>query len=167
MQRIIAYTWRLLLHTLEKDFPMTDRPNVLVFCLDQMRQDFFSLHGHPVVRTPHMDSIGGCGVSFMRARSECPTCIPARQTLMTGLDPWGINMFHNVGGQPLPEGAPLAGCLSDAGYQTHAVGKMHWFPEQARYGFDEVECDEEYRKFPKISCMIMSAICKTKVSRTA
>ena len=68
---------------------------------------------------------------------------------MTGLDPWGINMFHNVGGQPLPEGAPMAGCLSDAGYQTHAVGKMHWFPERARYGFDEVECDEEYRKFPQ------------------
>lgn len=123
------------------------RPNVLVICLDQMRQDFFSLHGHPMVRTPHMDSIGGCGVSFARARSECPTCIPARQTIMTGLDPWGINMFNNVGGQPLPDGAPtLAGCLGDDGYQTHAVGKMHWFPERARYGFDEVECDEEYRK---------------------
>lgn len=132
-----------------QELAMNDRPNVLVICLDQMRQDFFSLHGHPLVRTPHMDSIGGCGISFQRARSECPTCIPARQTLMTGLDPWGINMFHNVAGQALPCDAPtLAGCLSDAGYQTHAVGKMHWFPERARYGFDEVECDEEYRKLP-------------------
>ena len=52
MQRFIAYTWRHLPRTLEKEFPMTDRPNVLVVCLDQMRQDFFSLHGHPVVRTP-------------------------------------------------------------------------------------------------------------------
>ena len=123
-----------------------------------MRQDFFSLHGHPLVRTPHMDSIGGCGVSFTRARSECPTCIPARQTLMTGLDPWGINMFFNRGGQPLPEGAPtLAGCLSDAGYQTHAVGKMHWFPERARYGFHEVEFDEEYRTFKTAACTTTSA----------
>ena len=127
---------------------MSEQPNILMICLDQMRQDFFGLHGHPFIRTPHMDTIGGNGISFARARSECPTCIPARQTLFTGLDPWGINMFCNVGGQALPEGAPtLPGLLSDNGYQTHAVGKMHWYPERARYGFHEVECDEEYRTF--------------------
>ena len=125
---------------------MGERPNILLICLDQMNQDWFSLHGHPLVRTPHMDSIGGTGISFARAHSECPTCIPARQTMMTGLDPWGINMFCNRGRQRFPEGrAKLAECLSAAGYQTHAVGKMHCYPARDRLGFHEVETDEEYR----------------------
>ena len=124
-----------------------DRPNILAICLDQINPDWFSLHGHPLVRTPHMDSIGGAGMTFRRAHSPCPTCIPARQTIMTGLDPWGINMFANKGGQPLPEGkATLAGLLSDAGYHTHAVGKMHNYPERDRMGFHDIETDEEYRK---------------------
>ena len=105
------------------------------------------MHGHPLVRTPHMDSIGGTGISFDRARSECPTCIPARQTIMTGLDPWGINMFCNKGNQPFPEGKPkLTELLSDAGYHTGAFGKLHCYPERDRLGFHEAEIDEEYRK---------------------
>jgi arylsulfatase A-like enzyme len=126
----------------------TTAPNILAICLDQIRWDWFSLHGHPLVRTPHMDSIGGRGVSFTRAFSQCPTCIPARQTLMTGLDPWGIQMFANKGTQPFPAGRPrLADCLAAAGYQTHAVGKLHCYPGRDRIGFHEAETDEEYRVY--------------------
>ena len=123
-----------------------EQPNIVLICLDQIRQDWFSLHGHPFVRTPHIDSIGGTGISFDRARSECPACIPARQCIMTGLDPWSLDMFGNVEGQPLPAEQPtLAGLLSDAGYQTHAVGKLHTYPARSRIGFHEAEIDEEYR----------------------
>ncbi len=126
--------------------PDSSQPNILVFCLDQIRQDWFSLHGHPFVRTPHIDTIGGAGISFDRAVSQCPTCIPARQSLMTGLDPWSINMTRNIGKQTFPEGRPkLAELLSDAGYQTYAVGKMHCYPSRDRLGFDDIENDEEYR----------------------
>jgi len=128
---------------------MERKPNILMLCLDQINRDWFSLHGHPMVRTPQMDSIGGGGISFDRAYSQCPACIPARQSLMTGLDPWSINMQCNVGDQPFPEGRPkLAELLSAAGYQTHAAGKMHCFPFRDRLGFHEIENDEEYRKGP-------------------
>jgi arylsulfatase A-like enzyme len=126
---------------------MDGKPNILLICLDQINHDWFSLHGHPLVRTPHMDSVGGTGISFDRAFSQCPTCIPARQSMMTGLDPWSIDMLCNEPRQPFPEGKPrLARLLSDAGYQTHAAGKMHCFPFRDRVGFHEVESDEEYRK---------------------
>ena len=109
---------------------MSDKPNILVICLDQIRQDWFSMHGHPLVRT-HIWTPSVALALALIARSNVPTCIPARQTIMTGLDPWGINMFCNVGNQPFPEGKPkLAELLSDAGYHTGAFGKLHCYPER-------------------------------------
>ena len=82
---------------------------------------------------------------------------------MTGLDPWSLNMFGNVEGKSLPGEENLAGSLSDAGYQTHAVGKLHTYPERARLGFHEAEIDEEYRTLSTGKFMIMNSICEIRV----
>ena len=77
--------------------------------------------------------------------SECPVCCPARRILMTGLSPYGINMFQNRDLQDFPEGPKLAECLSDAGYLCHGVGKMHTWPPRHRMGFHDIEINEEGR----------------------
>ena len=62
-----------------------DRPNVLLITVDQMRGDCLGVLGHPVVETPHLDTMAHRGVMFTNAYSAVPTCIASRAAIMTGL----------------------------------------------------------------------------------
>lgn len=126
------------------DRPET-RPNVLLVMVDQWPGRLLGAAGHPVIQTPTIDAIARNGVRFTRAYSECPICIPARRTLMTGTTPrtHGDRIFGTVNRMPaLPT---IAQCFRDAGYQSFAVGKLHVYPPRDRIGFDDVLLAEEGR----------------------
>lgn len=40
------------------------KPNIVLICVDQMRGDAMSGAGHPVVRTPWIDSLASGGTTF-------------------------------------------------------------------------------------------------------
>lgn len=87
-----------------------------------MRGDCLSAAGHPVVETPNLDHLAAMGSRFAHAYSLVPSCLPARATLMTGMDQWHMDILGMGRGQgPIPNDFPntLAGTLSNAGYQTH------------------------------------------------
>jgi arylsulfatase A-like enzyme len=113
------------------------RPNILLVTTDQQRGDCLGLAGHPVLETPHMDFLGGSGTHFRRAYSECPICVPARRTIMSGQSPaaHGVLTNHSVAWEPAHT---LAGDLRHAGYQTYMVGKLHLSPPRKRFGFDHL-----------------------------
>jgi len=121
------------------------RPNVLLVMADQWSGTRLGSAGHPTVQTPTLDQLARCGVSYDRAYSECPICIPARRTLMTGTTTrtHGDRVFRKS--EPMPELPTLAGCFHDAGYQAFCVGKLHVYPERDRIGFDDVLLSEEGR----------------------
>lgn len=109
------------------------KPNVLLIMTDQQRGDCLGIDGHPVLQTPYLDSIGASGVRFEHAYSACPTCIPARRTLMSGKTPHGHGVYINY---DTDMNCPtLPGCFSEAGYQTHLAGKLHLWPQRKLYGF--------------------------------
>jgi choline-sulfatase len=112
---------------------MKSKPNILLFITDQQRGDCLGIEGHPVVQTPYIDQVGAEGVHFTRAYTECPVCIPARRSLMTGQRPahHGVLMNYNT----RLDGPTLPGELAGAGYQTHLVGKLHLWPARKLYGF--------------------------------
>jgi arylsulfatase len=114
------------------------RPNILLILTDQQRGDCLGLAGHPVLETPAMDFIGHSGSFFQRAYSECPHCIPARRTIMSGLSPAAHGMLVNAPGQDWNPAHTLAGELRQAGYQTEMIGKLHLWPHRKRYGFDHL-----------------------------
>ncbi|HEX6143155.1 MAG TPA: sulfatase-like hydrolase/transferase [Geminicoccaceae bacterium] len=121
------------------------RPNVLLVMVDQWPGRLLGIAGHPVIQTPTLDAIARNGVYFPRAYSECPICIPARRTLMTGTTPrtHGDRVFGTVNRMPsLPT---VAQCFRDGGYQAFAVGKLHVYPPRSRIGFDDVLLAEEGR----------------------
>ena len=64
---------------------------------------------------------------------------------MTGVSPrtHGDRDFGET--KPMPDLPTMAQTFRDAGYQAHAVGKLHVYPPRARAGFDEVILCEEGR----------------------
>src|SRR5262245_9575968 len=100
------------------------RPNFLLFITDQHRVDFLGCSGHPVLKTPHIDSMAARGVRFTRFYVATPVCMPNRATLMTGRMPSVHGARSN--GIPLPlRSNTFVGLLRASGYSTALVGKSH------------------------------------------
>lgn len=117
-----------------------ERPNVVLIMTDQQRGDCVGLdpNAPEVLQTPNLDWLGNSGAFFGRGYSECPSCIPARRSLMTGTAPAsnGVVGFQGMEWRPRHT---LAGELSGAGYQTEMIGKLHLSPARKRYGFDHMQ----------------------------
>ncbi|WBU52870.1 sulfatase-like hydrolase/transferase [Paracoccus sp. SCSIO 75233] len=122
----------------------TDRPDVLLITVDQWSAHMLGAAGHPVIQTPTLDELCRNGTRFTNAHSECPICVPARRSLMTGASSrrHGDRVYDDQ--MPMPP-ETLAASFSAAGYQTHAVGKLHVFPQRDRIGFHDVQLEEEGR----------------------
>ena len=61
------------------------KPHVLMICTDHWSALNTRPGGHPVVMTPTLAQLARSGVRFSQAYSPCPSCIPARKSLMTGM----------------------------------------------------------------------------------
>ena len=121
------------------------RPNILFILTDQQRGDCLGIEGHSVLQTPNLDWLARSGTHFRRGYSECPSCIPARRTLMSGQAPAANGMVGYKGGVQWNPAHTLAGELAKAGYQTEMVGKLHLYPARKRYGFDHIQLAESTR----------------------
>jgi arylsulfatase len=121
------------------------RPNLILITTDQQRGDCLSCDGHPVCETPNLDALAEQGFRFSKAYTAVPSCTPARAGIMTGMDQWNHGRLNMEGGDPLEWPQTLPGGLSAAGYQTQAVGKMHFYPQRRLYGFHNMILDESGR----------------------
>ncbi|HHX40117.1 MAG TPA: arylsulfatase [Armatimonadetes bacterium] len=125
------------------------RPNILLIMTDQHRGDCLGCAGHPALETPYLNQLAAEGTRFRYAYTAVPSCIPARATLMTGMHQWhtGILGMGRSGGNMTPAYRhTLPGELGRAGYHTQGIGKMHFHPQRARYGFDNLILDESSRE---------------------
>ena len=124
---------------------MSVQPNVLLISTDHWPAHLLGCAGHPVIQTPTLDELARSGVRFSNCYAECPVCIPARRTLMTGTTPrtHGDRVFKET--LEMPDMPTMAQTFRNAGYQAYAVGKLHVFPQRDRIGFDDVILDEEGR----------------------
>lgn len=120
-------------------------PSVLLISTDHWPAYLMGGAGHPAIRTPTLDSLAGAGVRYTNAYAECPVCIPARRTLMTGTTPRTHGDRNFLVQEPMPPFPTMAQTFRDAGYQAYAVGKLHVFPQRDRIGFDDVILAEEGR----------------------
>ncbi|WP_052326334.1 sulfatase-like hydrolase/transferase [Brachybacterium muris] len=119
---------------------MTDRPNIILVCVDEMRADAFGAAGNEQIDTPNLDELARGGYRFSRAYSATPTCVPARVAMFTGKSPELHGRYGYRDGIDFHSAYPvtLQSTLREAGYQAFGVGKMHVFPARARCGFDDV-----------------------------
>lgn len=125
--------------------PRPPRPHVLLITTDHWPAHLLGAAGHPTLQTPTLDDLCRAGVRYTNTYSECPVCIPARRSLLTGTPPrtHGDRTFQTT--LPMPDATSLAAAFADQGYQTQAVGKLHVYPQRDRVGFDDVLLAEEGR----------------------
>ncbi len=121
-----------------------NRPNILLLMTDQMRGDCMGIAGHPDVKTPYLDHLAANGLRFDNAYTACPSCVPARCALHTGLKPehHGRVGYQDRVAWNYP--VTMAGELAKAGYYTQCVGKMHVHPLRNLMGFHHIELHDGY-----------------------
>ncbi len=122
----------LLLPGIRADEPR--RPNVLWIVADDLAPYTVGAYGCTRVKTPNIDRLAAEGLRFDRAYCNSPVCTASRAAFITGRYPRtvGVTLLPT----PLPEKErTLANLLKDAGYDTAAIGKMH-FNSTLRHGFD-------------------------------
>ncbi len=121
----------------------SEKPNIVYIVLDQWRGDCLGIadSAHPVM-TPHFDQIAYEGLWYRRAYADCPVCMPQRATMLTGFTAsqhGSPQNFMSGPRTPIDRSQSLPHRLTrEAGYQTKAVGKMHFWPERARFGFEDI-----------------------------
>ena len=125
------------------------KPNILFLMCDQLRGDALGSSGNPAAETPHLDYLASRGTVFERAYSACPSCLPARASLWTGLNQYHAGILGMGSGQPPLCNTfrhTLAGELTRGGYQTMLIGKAHFHPHRESMGFEKTWLDESGRK---------------------
>ncbi|WP_309385510.1 sulfatase-like hydrolase/transferase [Cerasicoccus frondis] len=112
------------------------RPNIILITTDQQRWDALALNRPSTeLRTPRLDELAAGGLNCTRAYTTCPVCIPARRSLLSGLHPQTHGLFGYQDGLDWDAPVSTPGLLSQAGYQTQLIGKLHLYPQRKRYGY--------------------------------
>lgn len=108
--------------------------NVLWICADDLAAYACGTFGGQHAKTPNIDRLAARGRRFDRAFCNSPVCTASRQSFLTGRYPRTIGVTQLA--TPLPENeTTLAELLKTAGYDTAAIGKMH-FNSTLAHGFD-------------------------------
>jgi arylsulfatase A-like enzyme len=120
------------------------RPNILLLMTDQQRFDTIQATGSAFMETPGLDRLAREGRHYSHAYSPNPICLAARHNLLTGLPARYHGFPDNLHGATTRTDLPtLPRILSDNGYETRAIGKMHFLPPRRHNGFDRMELMEE------------------------
>ena len=123
----------------------TSRPNIVLITTDQQRFDAVGGTGPACLETPHIDALRDEGITFTRAYADCPVCVPSRITIMTGRSALSHGVTGNAAtSRVIDRNTSLPSCLRSAGYQTAAIGKMHFGPQRTRHGFEEMILPDDY-----------------------
>ncbi len=102
------------------------KPNIIFLLTDDQRAGTLGCEGHPVIKTPNIDSLAENGVRFHNAFIAEPVCSPSRATYFTGqyerTHRVGFSSPHNMSDLQWEDTYPAI--LQKAGYYTGFIGKF-------------------------------------------
>lgn len=110
----------------------SSRPNIIHFMSDDQGWGHTGYDGHPVIKTPNLDSMCANGLRLNRFYVACPKCSPCRFSVLTGLNPYRYHFFNGAHGGPFRDATnpdrTVAEVAAEAGYLTAHIGKWHLGP---------------------------------------
>jgi arylsulfatase A-like enzyme len=101
------------------------RPNILVIMSDQQRAGLTRGTGFPLDTMPALDRMASRGVSFDRAYTTAPLCVPARISMLTGRWPHAHRVRQNSAPRYAVFQKDLFHVCRERGYKTALAGKNH------------------------------------------
>jgi arylsulfatase A len=127
--------------------PKKPQDLIVVLC-DDLGYGDLGCFGHPVIKTPNLDTFAGQGMKFTDAYAAAPVCSPSRCGILTGRTPFRLGVYDWI-----PAGSPMhlqrdettfAKMLQQQGYATCHSGKWHANgkfnspdqPQPGDHGFD-------------------------------
>ncbi len=110
--------------------PALEKPNVIIFFLDDSGYGDFSYNGNPTIHTPHIDRMSREGVNFTQFYVSTAACSASRYALLTGRYPLRSGLGSWVIGPSAkshihPKEITIAEGLKAVGYKTGMFGKWH------------------------------------------
>ncbi len=125
-----------------------ERPNILILMTDQQRYDTIKAHGYPYMDTPCLDKLAGMSTNYKNAYTPNPICCPARHNFITGVSSKYHGIADNDFAARLRSDIPVfPRLLANSGYQTAAIGKMHFQPMREHHGFERLKLMEEVPEY--------------------
>ena len=118
------------------------RPNIVLIMTDDQGYGDLSIHGNPVLETPHIDALARGGAT-MKNFYVSPVCSPTRASLLTGRYNYRTRVIDTFKGRSMmdPAEVTVAEALRGGGYATGIFGKWHLgdsYPMRATdQGFEE------------------------------
>ena len=104
---------------------MTKAKRILLIMTDQQRWDTIHALGCKGAITPNLDQLTRECTVFEKCYTPSPVCAPARLSMYSRLYP-GKHGSTNNSPDILYTGNGMYGMLSEAGYRTCSIGKMHF-----------------------------------------
>jgi arylsulfatase A-like enzyme len=100
--------------------------NVILIMTDDQGFGDLSVHGNPVLETPHLDRLASESVQLQHFYVH-PVCTPTRAALFTGRHPQRHDAIDTYRGRAMlePEAVTIAEALSRHGMNTGLFGKWH------------------------------------------
>jgi len=123
-------------------FPLgaEEKPNVVVFLVDDLGWTDLGCFGSDFYETPNIDQLAEAGLKLEQGYAACTVCSPTRAALLTGRSPARLHLTDFIPGHPIentsmtmPDWTPvlklervtLAERLRPLGYRTAHLGKWH------------------------------------------
>lgn len=113
--------------------------NVLFVVSDDLTSTALGCYGHPLVESPHVDSLAKNGVRFDRAYCQYALCAPSRASFLTGMRPDSTRVLTNGPDfrQFLPSHVTMPQLFKNNGYQAIREGKMFHMGVPGTVGTDQ------------------------------
>jgi iduronate 2-sulfatase len=121
----------LIAQSLKTNEQVTQKPNVLLICIDDLRPELKSF-GASYISSPNIDNLAENGVSFLKHFVNAPSCGPSRYTLLTGQYGPRRNDALFLRANEISNGLAVDPSMPEwfrtHGYTTVSVGKVSHHP---------------------------------------